>query len=138
MILTYLRTAYEFAYARLMVHPRLHAAAVALLIAFCIGLFAPLSWLQNPVLIAIGADMTMKEAAETLEREHVTLSGGLVTTLARVTGTDTSLQAGRYLFTGSESAFGAWYRLTNGVSGIRAVRVTFPEGMTVREMGDIL
>lgn len=56
--------------------------------------------------------------------------------VVRVLGQDSGLQAGPYLFKTPESLLSVAKRLFTGVHGIPPVRITFPEGETVREMAE--
>ncbi|HRH24045.1 MAG TPA: endolytic transglycosylase MltG [Candidatus Paceibacterota bacterium] len=101
-------------------------------------LLIPASSFPHGALVEVNEDMTFSQTATQLENRDIVENAVLFKVLARVTGVDTSVKAGRYLFTEPQGVAVVLYRLATGDSGIRAVRITFPEGITVREMGEIL
>ncbi len=83
-------------------------------------------------------DASFDETAAGLEERGFIRSALLFTAVARIGQADRDIQAGRYLFERSEGLTFILYRLANGLQGIPTVRITFPEGYTVREMADTL
>ncbi len=89
-------------------------------------------------IIEIAESASTAEAIQMLSAEKIISSELAFKALARLTGSDRNLHAGKYAFEHPQNALTVLYRLTNGISGIPVVRVTFPEGQTVQEMADTL
>lgn len=88
--------------------------------------------------IEIPKGASFEETAAILTEEQIISSPLLLKVFLRVSGNDRGIQAGSYYFPHAENLFSIAYRLTHGISGIPMVKVTFPEGTTIREMADIL
>ena len=84
------------------------------------------------LLIENGA--TLSEIAVNLARQEVISSPFLFGTFVRFLEGETSVQAGAYVFDESRNLFQIAYALMTGTSGIPPVRITFSEGLSVREM----
>lgn len=108
--------------------------AVVLVIA-CI-LMLPSPKVNYPVVIEVSEGSTFSEVASLLDEKGVIQSGTLMTIVGKVTGTERSLRAGVFTFTYAESIFSVVYRLVTPSQA--DVRVTFPEGSSVRAMANIL
>jgi len=87
--------------------------------------------------VAVPDGATIKETAELLARERIILSPFFFSFLVEFSGKDGGVRAGIYAFEKPLSVFGVAARLNRGEFGIPLIRVTLPEGATVREMGDI-
>jgi len=121
--------------------PRVHAAIVtgALIALFLAFLFLiPPGGFPNDRVIVINEGESFGELASSLERENIVRSAFALRVLARLTGTDDTVNTGRYLFQNPIGSAAVLSRLATGEHGIPTVRVTFPEGTSVREMGKIL
>jgi UPF0755 protein len=118
---------------------RVYGVLVSVLIVFIYGLFF-LAPPQFPVgkVITISEDASTAATIEQLKDENIIGSEIVLKALLRITGSDRNIHAGKYLFSEPVGVGTVYYRITNGVSGIPVVRVTFPEGVTAREMGEIL
>jgi UPF0755 protein len=140
-LFSFIRTAWEMADLHVMRSPRAHVALVALIIGFGILSWAfliPTAAFPSKTIITIPEGASVAEAATLLEQEHVIPSSLAFRILARITGKDASINSGRYLFDAPVGAGTVFARLVSGDSGIPVVRITFPEGMTAREMGELL
>lgn len=99
-------------------------------------LILPSPKVQYPVVVEVMEGSTFSEVASILDEKGVIQSGTVMTFLGTVSGTDRSLRAGVFTFTYAESIFSVIYRL---VSPSQAdIKVTFPEGTSVRSMALIL
>lgn len=76
--------------------------------------------------------------AQTLVREHVIDHPDIFLVLARVTHLDTSLTGGAYVFPRPINLLNVLVRVGNGEHGITQARITFTEGMTVKDMTEVL
>lgn len=110
------------------------------IIAF-IALFLLLS---PPADFPRGAALTVPEHANLgavsaeLEARGLIRSAFLFKAVGRVMRADTRIKAGEYRFDEPQGMTHILYRLEAGISGLPTYRVTFPEGITVREMTEIL
>ena len=111
--------------------------AGVLLFLLCTFILPPKDFPTGKI-ISIPEDASAGEVISVLEEEGVIGSSFWFKALARVFGVDREVHAGKYLFLKPQGMLTVLYRVTNGVAGIPTVRVTFPEGTSVREMGIIL
>ena len=86
----------------------------------------------NIIVIARGASVS--DIAEELSDAHIIAHPDLLRFVLRISGTGGSVQAGAYRFQAPQNLFTVAARLITGAYGLPPVRLTFPEGMTVREM----
>ena len=77
---------------------------------------------------------TLSGVAAELAAQNVISSPFFFSAFVRILAGETSLQAGRYVFDEPRNLFGIAYALITGTSGIPPVRITFSEGLSVREM----
>lgn len=89
-----------------------------------------------PVVIEVTEGSTFSEVASLLDEKGVIQSGTLMTIIGKITGAERSLRAGVFTFTYAESIFSVVYRLVTPSQA--DVRITFPEGSSVRNMAEIL
>ncbi len=111
---------------------------VAFVLALCIvfgynTLFAtPANFSKGLITITQGSSVS--DISQELGRAHIIKHPRLFQFLLRISGTSSHLQAGVYLFESPQDLFVVAYRLITGSFGIPPVRLTFPEGTTVRDM----
>ncbi len=84
------------------------------------------------VVIARGA--SMPDIAEELYDAHVIKHPTVLKFVLRISGASSRVRAGAYLFSTPENALVVAYRLSTGAYGLPSVRITFPEGVTVRDI----
>lgn len=136
-----IRSALQATELHLVRQPRryaLYALAVVAVVALAVLLFLPPLYFPRGALLTIPENASFKETADLLEEKNVIRSSFTLRVLARLSGSDRSINAGRYLFETPESVITVLLRLSKGAHGLPSVRVTFPEGISVREMGAIL
>ena len=110
--------------------------AGGLVIVLALVLILPSPKVKYPVVVEVLEGSTFSEVASVLDEKGVIQSGTVMTLLGKLSGTDRSLRAGVFTFTYAESVFSVMYRL---VSPSQAdVKITFPEGTSVRAMGELL
>jgi UPF0755 protein len=97
--------------------------------------FAPPSDFPQGKTVVIARGASVSDIANELFDAHVIKHSTALWFTLRVSGTSDRVQAGTYLFATKENVFTIAHRLTTGASGLPLVRVTFPEGMTVRDIG---
>ncbi|MHB8710461.1 MAG: endolytic transglycosylase MltG [Minisyncoccota bacterium] len=117
-------------------YPRRWLVALVL-IAFVVGyrltLAPPADFSPGSiVVVAHGAPASL--VAQTLADAHIIAHPELLWFILRLSGTDNQAHAGVYRFNDPENLPTVAYRLVTGAYGIPPVRVTFPEGVSVREM----
>ena len=89
-------------------------------------------------IITIPEGASFEEITNILIEENI-ISSALAFRLATsVIGSDRGVQAGTYVFYEKEGVYKTSKRLLTGESGLFPITVTFPEGITVRDMADIL
>lgn len=89
-------------------------------------------------IITIEENASFVETARMLEAKHVVSSSLLMKVVARIGQADRNVQAGRYMFSAPKGVSSILHRIVNGISGMPVIRVTFPEGVAVRNMAEIL
>lgn len=100
-------------------------------------LLPPASFPRDAYLV-IPEQASFTETTRLLYEKNLISHPLLFKVLARFSGTDTHLQAGRYAFSHPIGMLEVLCRLGNGVSGIETVRITVPEGSTVRDIARIV
>ena len=117
-------------------------AMVCTLIVMCAAFF--LLWYSTspadftPTTVHIEKNTSVKSAAEKLAYEHVIRSPFLFRLGSIILRDKKGVIAGDYFFAKPESVWTVAERLVYGQQGLIPVKVTFPEGITVAEMADIL
>ncbi len=76
--------------------------------------------------------------ASLLKEEGMIRSSNAFLFLLRLTGKQGELTAGEYVFKKPESLFSVMGRITTGDYGLSRIKVTFPEGTSVKQMSAIL
>ena len=97
-------------------------------------LFAPPTSFPSGSMVSILPGASAPAIAQELANTHLIAHPSLLRLLLRLSGKSESLHAGTYLFIAPENLFAVAYRLTTGDYGLPRVRLTFVEGVTVREM----
>ncbi|MFZ1075342.1 MAG: endolytic transglycosylase MltG [Minisyncoccia bacterium] len=110
--------------------------ALVLLLGIFAGyelLFAPPSDFPTGSIVTIGQGASASSSAQELADAHVIKHPALFRILLRLSGKSAAVQAGAYLFKSPQNVFAIAKRLVDGDYGFPLVKLTFPEGMTVRE-----
>jgi UPF0755 protein len=98
---------------------------------------SPADFTSNTI-VHVEKNMTLVAVANELYTEHVIRSPLLFRVTVTVLGRRRGVGAGDYLFAGSENTWQVATRLVNSDQGFQPIRVTFPEGLTVMQMGAVL
>jgi len=115
----------------------LKIAAVSLIIILFNGyhlLLSPPSNFPSESIIVIAQGTTAPDVAKELADANIIARPLFLRLIFRVSGTSDRIQAGAYLFEKPQNLLAIAYRLITGAYGLPPVRVTFPEGTTVRDM----
>ncbi len=103
------------------------------LVGFYFLLFAaPRNFPPNSI-IGIEKGSTASSIADQLSDAHIIMHARLLELILRLFGGSTGVHAGDYRFENAQNIFAVAYRLVTGDYGFPTVRITFPEGITVRE-----
>ena len=105
--------------------------ALAATLAFLL-LAAPADFVPGSI-VRIAQGTTAPLAAQALADARVIRHPSLLRLLLRVSGKSGSIQAGTYRFEAPQNAITVSVRLVTGAYDLPPVRLTFPEGFTVRE-----
>jgi len=89
-------------------------------------------------LVKIQKGQNLSEIADYLESKSVVRSAFLYRTIIRVISGDENVLSGDYFFSIPISIFAVASRTTQGRFGLKPVRITLPEGVTVSEIAEIL
>lgn len=117
-------------------YPRRWMAILAFIV-FLVGYrltFAPPTHFPVGSTVAIAQGSSASLVAHTLADAHVIAHPELLRTLLYLSGSSAQAQAGLYRFNAPEDLFTVAYRLITGDYGIPPIRITFPEGLSTREM----
>ncbi len=88
--------------------------------------------------VKIKENSGLNQIAEELERQKVVRSAFWFRIAVIVSSGDKGVLAGEYLFKEKIGVFAVASRLTRGAFGMAPVKVTFPEGLTAKQMGVVL
>lgn len=120
---------------------RLIATAAAFIaVAFaCLVFFstAPSVFPEREI-VTVKPGSYMSQAADLLHSDGVVRSPFLFKLYVMLLSGHRQVQAGDYLFDSPQSAIRVAYRLVNGEQDLPKIKVTFTEGLTSKDMGDIL
>ncbi len=97
--------------------------------------FAPPSTFPSGEIVVIARGASVSDIARKLHDAHIIAHPSLLRIILRMSGASNRVRAGTYLFSTPEDVCTVAYRLITGAYGLPPVRITFPEGMTVLDMG---
>lgn len=110
------------------------AAAVIVLAAGYEAFLAPPQGFPQGALITIERGASLPAMATSLAHAGLVKHPHVLYALLAASGRSRHLQAGTYFFESPQNALTIAYRIATGAYGITPVRVTFPEGVTVRDI----
>lgn len=108
------------------------ALAVLIVIGYRVTIAPPADFPVGSI-ISIARGASAPEVAAQLEAAHLIGHPQLLRAIWRLSGGSAHVQAGAYLFKTPENLFVVAYRIVAGDYGLPPVRITFPEGETVRD-----
>lgn len=119
-------------------HVRQAPWVVAFVLAvFLVGgyqlLFAPPADFPSGSIVSIARGSSAPLVAEQFATARLIKHPSLLLLALRATGASARVQAGAYLFMQPENLFAIAYRISTGMYGLPPVRITFPEGTSVRQ-----
>lgn len=89
-------------------------------------------------IVTVYSGMTTQDLANVLETNHIVRSSKLFRLILSTRWNDKSVMVGDYIFEKPQPLFTVAYRITHGIYGNSRIKVTFPEGISVKNMSDIL
>ena len=93
---------------------------------------------QKDTLITVYSGMTTKDLGTVLESQGVIRSEKWFRLILSMRWKNEPIRVGDYIFEKPQPVFSVAYRVTHGIYGNSRIKVTFPEGISVRAMGEIL
>lgn len=135
----YFRSLFNGIYLTVLLHVvrlRLRYTAILLLLMAVCGmwLYVPPPFFPQDAHIQVEEGISAYRLGALLEERGLIMSAVTFGVLARTTGADEKIQAGTYRFETPLGVLPLLTRFAHGETGIPFYTVTFPEGMTVREM----
>ncbi len=114
-------------------------AVIALCVLLVIAYFskAPNTF-QKDTLITVYSGMTTKDLGTVLEGQGIIRSEKWFRLILSMRWKGEPIRVGDYIFEKPQPVFTIAYRVTHGIYGNSRIKVTFPEGISVRAMGEIL
>lgn len=132
------RAEYKEHRTRLLISLAVLIGVVAGIIVLGISLFLPAQGFPEGALITIPEEASVPAMAEVLQEAHLIRSATTFRMYARVSGNDTKLQPGLYVFKTRTGLVGVVSRIARGQHGIASTKVTLTEGMTAADMARTL
>jgi UPF0755 protein len=105
----------------------------SILVSGYVYLFAAPSSFISGTTIEVVRGTSVSHIASDLAQAHIIAHPTLFRAVVRLTGEGNSVQTGLYKFDVPQNLFTVIYRLANGIYGIPPARITFIEGVTLRE-----
>ncbi|NNM84075.1 endolytic transglycosylase MltG [Candidatus Parcubacteria bacterium] len=110
--------------------------ALILLIGGYMFLLAPPSDFPLGETVSVARGTSVYDIADELSEAHVIQHPSVLWFILRFSGASARVQAGTYLFNIRENVLMVAYRLATGAFGLPPVQITFPEGVTVRDISE--
>ncbi|MDP2655245.1 MAG: endolytic transglycosylase MltG [bacterium] len=99
-------------------------------------LFAPPSNFPSGSIVVIVRGASVSDISEQLSDINIIKHSTVLNVILRILGASSNVKSGAYLFKTPENVFTIANRLTAGAHGLPPIRITFPEGVTVRDMAE--
>lgn len=109
-------------------------AVALILVSFYSLVLAPPSNFPSGDIIVISRGASVSYIAGELSDAHIIKHPVVLSFILRISGASSRVQAGAYLFSTPDNVLVVAYRLATGAFGLPPVRITFPEGVTVRDI----
>lgn len=110
------------------------ALALALFVGGYALMLAPPSNFPLGDIVVIARGASVSDIAKELSDAHIIKQQAVLQFALRISGVSGRVQAGAYLFSAPENVLVVAYRLSTGAYNLPPVRVTFPEGVTARDI----
>jgi UPF0755 protein len=99
-------------------------------------LVAPPGDFPTHAILSITKGESSSDVAAQFADAHIVAHASVLRLVLRLSGASVRVQAGTYLFESKESVFTIARRLSSGAYGLPPVSLTFPEGVTVRDIAE--
>jgi len=99
-------------------------------------LFAPPSNFPSGSIVVISRGASVSDISEQLSDANIIKHSAVLNVILRIYGASSNVKFGSYLLKTPENVFTIANRLATGAHGLPPVRITFPEGVTVRDMAE--
>ena len=119
-----------------MLRPRLFFIGIVLFIIFFFPTTPPFSFPSGSI-VTIPEGVGLYALAKRLREDKVIRSPFWFRTVAIVLGGERDMKAGQYLMSGPQNVFFIAWRVFHGDYDIETVKLTIPEGFTVREISKL-
>jgi UPF0755 protein len=113
-------------------------AGVTVILAVIVFLCIPPSDFPDKETVIIKPGIYLSQAADILYAHHIIRSPFLFKVLVLLSTGHRQIHAGSYLFEDPQSVIRVAYRTSRGIQEIPQVKITFSEGLTVRDIGTII
>jgi UPF0755 protein len=110
------------------------AIAALVLFALDFGLSAPSRFPKDERLFTVSTGEALKTIAIRLKDEHYVRSVFMFSTMVTLFGGEHRISPGDYHFSRGESVLGVARQIARGDHDIKPIKITVPEGQTVKEM----
>ncbi|MBI4121268.1 MAG: endolytic transglycosylase MltG, partial [Parcubacteria group bacterium] len=114
-----------------------YGGATLVLVFYFFFISAPIGF-PSGSLASIPKGMTLTEAANVLEERTVIQSPFMIKALVFVLGGEGGIQSADYYLPKPQNVLTIAWRLTHGQHGLDPIRVTFPEGVSTKEIALIM
>jgi UPF0755 protein len=99
-------------------------------------MFAPPPNFPSDSIVVISRGASVSDISEQLSGANIIKHSSVLNFILRISGASSNVKFGSYLLKTPENVFTIANRLATGAHGLPPVRITFPEGMTVRDMAE--
>lgn len=110
------------------------ALALVLFVGGYALMLAPPSKFPSGDIVVIARGASVSDIAKKLSDADIIKHPAVLQFALRISGASGRVRAGAYLFSAPENVLAVAYRLSTGAYDLSPVRITFPEGVTVRDI----
>jgi len=110
------------------------ALVFILFVGTYVFVLAPPSDFPSGETIVIERGTSVHDIAREFSDVHIIKHSAVLRLALLISGASVRVQAGTYLFSSPQNVLTVAYRLATGAHGLPPVRITFPEGVTVRDI----
>ncbi|MBI2096508.1 MAG: endolytic transglycosylase MltG [Candidatus Taylorbacteria bacterium] len=111
-------------------------AVAAVLVGGYTLLFAPPLDFPSGDTVVISRGASASDISEQLYDANIIKHASVLSLILRISGASSRVKSGAYLFKTPENVFTVARRLSTGAYGLPPVSITFPEGVTVRDIAE--
>lgn len=113
----------------------LYSFAAAIVLVGSYELFlAPPSNFPSGDIVVISRGTSVSDIAKQFSDAHIIAHPVILNLVLRISGASSRVKSGAYLFDAPQNVFSVASRISSGAYGMPPIKITFPEGMTVRDI----